>query len=368
MQFFCKACFSSSSFVVTTTMFGILVGSSCLAFSASAFHLTTTTTTTTIATGLHRSSRCSGRSRSRSIATRWYATADNNVNSEEGDDSIRTDAAAAAATTTSSSDGVGGDNSAMAFLRKIGKVGGAMDFSNTMGVDEGPAGKSREQQGTATIIRRAKDAYASIEVTGMIDDLTEPFPLTSSGTQWSGYTDQVMGGKSSGSITREVMDGKLANVLRGTVSLANNGGFVQMATDLALNPAVSKTVDMTDFDGIEVTVMYTGGDPSATQEEFNIHLKNQDCARQFSSYRGTVVLPRGAWSTVRISWSEFDGYGPGAENVSPMDVTTLRRIGIVAIGREMDVTLAVSNIKCYSVLGEQWIPPLEAAESEADAS
>ena len=37
-----------------------------------------------------------------------------------------------------------GDNKAMAFLRKIGKVGGAnnQDFINAMGVDEGPAGKS----------------------------------------------------------------------------------------------------------------------------------------------------------------------------------------------------------------------------------
>jgi hypothetical protein len=49
---------------------------------------------------------------------------------------------------------------------------------------------------------------------------------------------------SKGSVTREVVDGKLANVLRGSVSLENNGGFVQMATDLALDPSVSRTVDM----------------------------------------------------------------------------------------------------------------------------
>ena len=39
--------------------------------------------------------------------------------------------------------GGGNDNKAMAFLRKIGKVGGAanQDFTNAMGVDEGTAGK-----------------------------------------------------------------------------------------------------------------------------------------------------------------------------------------------------------------------------------
>ena len=41
------------------------------------------------------------------------------------------------------SGGGGKDNKAMAFLRKIGKVGGAanQDFTNAVGVDEGTAGK-----------------------------------------------------------------------------------------------------------------------------------------------------------------------------------------------------------------------------------
>mmetsp|Transcript_2200 Transcript_2200/g.3144 ORF Transcript_2200/g.3144 Transcript_2200/m.3144 type:complete len:124 (-) Transcript_2200:2902-3273(-) len=36
------------------------------------------------------------------------------------------------------------DNKAMSFLKKIGRVGGArnVDFTNSMGVDEGPAGKT----------------------------------------------------------------------------------------------------------------------------------------------------------------------------------------------------------------------------------
>jgi hypothetical protein len=35
------------------------------------------------------------------------------------------------------------DNRAMAFLRKIGRVGGANhDYTNALGIDEGPSGKS----------------------------------------------------------------------------------------------------------------------------------------------------------------------------------------------------------------------------------
>lgn len=97
----------------------------------------------------------------------------------------------------------------------------------------------------------------------MIDDMSEPFPFTSSGTEWSAFTDQVMGGVSSGSISRETVEGHVANVLRGKVSLANNGGFVQMAANLALDPSKSETVDASEFDGIELDVIYKGeGDTS----------------------------------------------------------------------------------------------------------
>lgn len=42
-----------------------------------------------------------------------------------------------------------------------------------------------------------------------------------------------------------------ANVLRGTVSLANKGGFIQMATDLDRN---GNLVDASRFDGVELMV------------------------------------------------------------------------------------------------------------------
>jgi len=97
--------------------------------------------------------------------------------------------------------------------------------------------------------------------------MTETFPFTSSGTQWSAFTDQVMGGVSSGSISRETVEDKTANVLRGKVSLANNGGFVQMATNLALDPSKSETVDASDYDGIELDVIYHGDDDTSN---FNV--------------------------------------------------------------------------------------------------
>ena len=80
---------------------------------------------------------------------------------------------------------------------------------------------------------------------------------------------------------------------------------------------------------------------------FFASLKNAYCTRQFSSYRTTFWLNKSAWTTIRVPWSSFHGHGPETADVA-FDVSTLRRLGVVAIGKEMDATLALSSIKFYS--------------------
>jgi len=153
-----------------------------------------------------------------------------------------------------------------------------------------------------------------------------------------------MGGVSDGFLKRDTVQGRLANVLTGHVSLANNGGFIQMATDLSLFPSSSLTVDASAFDGIELDVLYDGDAPKQT---FNVHLRNPACSRQFSSYRSTFEMTKGKiWDTIRIPFTSFVGYGPGANDI-PLDVSALRRIGIVAIGEEMKVYLALAGLRFY---------------------
>ena len=140
-----------------------------------------------------------------------------------------------------------GDNKAMSFLRKVGRVGGAanMDFADAMGLDESPSGgtKSSHHENGFQHVRKSKSAYIPCTTSGVIDDMSDGFPFTSSGSTWQGITDKVMGGVSNGSLTRETVDDKIANVLRGKVSLQNNGGFIQMATDLSLDPGADPFVD-----------------------------------------------------------------------------------------------------------------------------
>ena len=81
-----------------------------------------------------------------------------------------------------------GDNKAMQFLKQIGKVGGAAnrDFRYALGVDEGPAGKSAGRRGGN--LQKAKEAFRSCVESGIVDDMSQDFPQTSSGTRWSGFT------------------------------------------------------------------------------------------------------------------------------------------------------------------------------------
>eukprot|EP00545_Synedropsis_sp_CCMP1620_P005708 CAMPEP_0119005468 /NCGR_PEP_ID=MMETSP1176-20130426/1735_1 /TAXON_ID=265551 /ORGANISM="Synedropsis recta cf, Strain CCMP1620" /LENGTH=240 /DNA_ID=CAMNT_0006957281 /DNA_START=284 /DNA_END=1006 /DNA_ORIENTATION=- len=239
----------------------------------------------------------------------------------------------------------------MAFLRRKGLVGGSKDFTNVLGIDEGPAGKA-----TGSHMRKAVAAYQSCVVTGVIDDVSNDFPLTSFGGEWSGFSDRVMGGVSMGSLEREVVQERRCNVLRGNVvplvgekdKKAGRSGFIQMATELALDPSVSRFVDASEYDGIELDVLCKG-DSDAEMETFNVHLKTPACLT-FDAYRSTfeVVNNGEEWDTVRIPWSDFVGYGKGAESVD-FSPSELRRVGIVAIGREMDVNLCVSRLGFYSV-------------------
>ena len=119
-------------------------------------------------------------------------------------------------------------------------------------------------------VRKSKASYVPCAISGIIDDMSDPFPFTSSGSQWQGITDRVMGGSSNGSLSREIVDGRIANVLRGTVSLENGGGVVQMATDLSSDPSGAEGVfvDASGYDGVELDVYCEGMEDD--EERFNV--------------------------------------------------------------------------------------------------
>jgi hypothetical protein len=166
----------------------------------------------------------------------------------------------------------------------------------------------------------------------IIDDLSPRNAVETSGIGWLLISDRVMGGVSSGSVQRESVAGRPAIRMRGGVSLENNGGFLQMAIDLGENGSVA---DASGWIGIQLDVL--GNDQS-----YNLHLRTTDLQRPWESYRQSFTAPA-HWTRFQLP---FGGFVPHRTE-RPLRTSRLRRIGLVAIGRQFEVDLAIGDIRFY---------------------
>jgi hypothetical protein len=164
----------------------------------------------------------------------------------------------------------------------------------------------------------------------IIDDLSLPFPLTARRTRWGMVTDRVMGGLSQGTFEPATWAGRPCLRLTGDVSLANDGGFVQAALDLAPGGGA---MDASGWAGIALTV---AGPP----EDYTIHLRTTDITRPWQSYRAAIrTMPD--WTEHRLPWAAFTPHRTEA----PFAPARLRRIGLVAIGRAFRADLSVADLR-----------------------
>jgi hypothetical protein len=167
----------------------------------------------------------------------------------------------------------------------------------------------------------------------LIDDASTDDLTAATGTKWRLVTDQVMGGVSEARVRRQEVAGRPALHLTGDVSTANNGGFVQTTLDLR---ADGGTVDARAWTGLQLTVYGNG-------EVYNLHLRTRDVARPWQSYRQSFTTAAD-WRTVRLP---FAGFAPHRID-APLDLSALKRIGLVAIGREFHADLAVADLRFYA--------------------
>jgi len=165
-----------------------------------------------------------------------------------------------------------------------------------------------------------------------IDDLSRDFPETAIGTHWQMLSDAVMGGVSAGCMSRVIVAGRPTVRMQGDVSLDNNGGFIQIALDLAPNGA---SFDAGRFEGIAI-------DASGNGEEYGLHLRTSELTRPWQSYRASFTATPG-WQEFRLAFSTFVPH----RTETPLNVHALRRIGIVAIGRVFNADVAIGGVRFY---------------------
>jgi hypothetical protein len=166
----------------------------------------------------------------------------------------------------------------------------------------------------------------------LIDDFSDPGRMSALGTFWRGFTDQVMGGVSTASSKLETIDGRRALRLTGSVSLENNGGFVQVALPLTGSGA---PLDVSAYKGIRATVLGNG-------ETYHIHLRTTTTALPWQYYHAPFIAgPK--WTTVDLP---FDRFTPASIRAK-LDPSLLTRIAVVASEKAFQADVAVSKLEFY---------------------
>ncbi|MDU8927024.1 CIA30 family protein [Alisedimentitalea sp. MJ-SS2] len=151
-------------------------------------------------------------------------------------------------------------------------------------------------------------------------------------TNWEYVADAVMGGVSRGRIATQVVVGRSATRLTGMISLENNGGFIQMASDLKRD---GSSLDATNWTGIEIDIC--GND-----EIYDLRIRTEGLDRPWHSFR-TSFRATAQWTTVRCPFCVFEPHR--TEQV--LDPAKLRRIGIVAVGRVFQADISVSDVRLF---------------------
>lgn len=162
----------------------------------------------------------------------------------------------------------------------------------------------------------------------VIDDFQDRGGARRGGPSWMGFTDQVMGGRSTGGAKYDLIDGRRCLRLTGRVN-TDGGGFVQMAVDLARD---GKAFDASGYAALELDVW--GND-----ESYNCHIRSTDVRWYEQSYRATFHAPR-QWTRIKLPWSQFVPHGL----TMPLDLTGLMRVGLLGWMRDFDADLALSRI------------------------
>jgi len=165
----------------------------------------------------------------------------------------------------------------------------------------------------------------------LIDDFAGNDAVSRLGTRWRVVTDRVMGGVSDAAMSLRQIDGRSALCLSGDVSLANNGGFVQVNLDLS----PTGLMDASRFDGVRLIVRGNG-------QIYNLHLKTAATTMPWQSYRAELKAGP-SWQEVQLPFDTFQPH----RLVPALDVTRLRRLGIVAIGRAMQADICVAEVGFY---------------------
>jgi hypothetical protein len=154
------------------------------------------------------------------------------------------------------------------------------------------------------------------------------------GPQWEGFTDRVMGGRSTMSAgIAGTGDGAVLR-MTGTVSLENNGGFVQVRLPLIRDGAA---LDASEYTGVAVTIRGTG-------PAFALHVRTPRNNLPWNYYAAELPV-EAEWRRIEIPFSQFQAEGMLFR--SGLDTSRLRSIAVVAAKKAGAVDVEIDRVELY---------------------
>jgi hypothetical protein len=159
--------------------------------------------------------------------------------------------------------------------------------------------------------------------------------LSTLGTSWEGFTDRVMGGMSEMTVGIRQEEGIPFLSMSGTVSLRNNGGFIQ--SRLLLRKSGKPAFDASAWTGIRLVVRGVGSG-------YYLFLRTVDNRLPWAFFMAPIALT-GDWEEVRIPFSTF-GKGDFGSFFG-LNLKRLASVAVVAYKKEFAARLDLREIGFY---------------------
>ena len=145
--------------------------------------------------------------------------------------------------------------------------------------------------------------------------------------RWRYVSDRVMGGVSTGKVIYAQQGDLHYAHMTGTVSTLNNGGFIQLRTNIARGSTAQVA-------GITLRVR---GKP----QKYFVHLRTRGTVLPWQYYQAAFEISE-QWQTVRLP---LDQFAPSGDWLSrAIKPASIRSIGVVAFGRDHTADIKIAEV------------------------
>ena len=145
--------------------------------------------------------------------------------------------------------------------------------------------------------------------------------------RWRYVSDRVMGGVSTGKVIYAQQEDIHYAHMTGTVSTLNNGGFIQLRTNIARGSTAQVA-------GITLRVR-------GKLQKYFVHLRTRGTVLPWQYYQAAFEISE-QWQTVRLP---LDQFAPSGDWLSrAIKPASIRSIGVVAFGRDHTADIKIAEV------------------------